>query len=80
MAESPKRDISAVLASHDKALLAIPGVVGVSVGLLPDNSTLCLQVMLARRTPEAERDIPRELEGYPVVTKITGEIRPLSDR
>src|ERR1051325_10025655 len=33
---SPKRDINAVLADHDKRLLSIPGVVGVYVGLLDD--------------------------------------------
>ena len=33
--------------------------------------------MLARPTPETERKIPRDIEGYPVVTEISGEIRPL---
>jgi len=37
----------------------------------------CLKVMLARPTQENERKIPREIEGYPVVTEISGEIRPL---
>ena len=37
----------------------------------------CLKVMLARLTPETERKIPRDIEGYPVVTEISGEIRPL---
>jgi hypothetical protein len=74
---SPKRDINAVLAAHDKELLAIPGVVGVYVGVLKDGRTPCLKVMLARKTPESARDIPRNIEGYPVVTEVTGEIRPL---
>jgi hypothetical protein len=73
---SPPRDINAVLADHDKELLAIPGVVGVFVGL-KDETTPCLKVMLARKDPGLERRIPRSLEGYPVVTEITGEIRPL---
>jgi len=33
--------------------------------------------MLARPTPETERKIPRDIEGYRVVTEISGEIRPL---
>jgi len=33
--------------------------------------------MLARSTPETERKIPRDIEGYPVVTEISREIRPL---
>src|SRR5881398_2266145 len=75
---SPKRDINAVLAAHDKQLLAIPDVVGVSVGVLEDGRTACLKVMLARKNPETERKIPNLLEGYPVVVELTGEIRPMS--
>lgn len=74
---SPKRDINAVLRDHDKELLAIPGVVGVYVGALEDGRTPCLKVMLARKTPEAERQVPQVIEGYRVVQEVTGEIRPL---
>src|SRR5258708_37626214 len=65
-ASAPLRDINAVLADHDKELLAIHGVVGVYVGLLSDQKTPCLKVMLAQKDPNLERRIPRELEGYPV--------------
>ena len=75
----PKRDINAVLRDHDQELLAIPGVVGVYVALLEDGKTPCLKVMLARKTPETERAIPKTLEGHPVVTEITGEIRPMEN-
>jgi hypothetical protein len=75
---SPSRDINAVLAEHDEGLLSIPGVVGVYVGLLADNRTPCITVMLARRTPEAEAAIPRSLEGHPVRLEVSGEIRPLN--
>jgi hypothetical protein len=74
---SPQRDINAVLAAHDRQLLDLPAVVGVYVGVLADGKTPCLKVMLARPIPETERKIPREIEGYPVVTEISGEIRPL---
>jgi hypothetical protein len=73
---SPKRDINAVLASHDKELLAIPGVVGVYVGALEDRRTPCLRVMLARKTAES-RKVPQSIEGYPVIIEVTGEIRAL---
>jgi hypothetical protein len=73
----PKRDINAVLAAHDKELLAIPDVVGVYVGTMEDGRTLCLKVMLARRNAESERKIPRVIEGYPVVTEVTGTVRAL---
>jgi hypothetical protein len=74
---SPKRDINAVLRDHDKQLLKIPGVVGVYVAVLEDGKTPCLKVMLVRKTPEAERDIPKSIEGHPVLSEVTGEIRPL---
>lgn len=73
---APPRDINAVLAGHDRELMAIPGVVGVYVGLMADDKTECLKVMLARPNPELERKLPRALEGHPVVVEVTGEIRP----
>lgn len=73
----PRRDINAVLADHDQELLAIPGVVGVYIGLLNDEETPCLKVMLARKDPDLSRKIPSQLEGYPVVTEITGQIHPM---
>lgn len=76
---SPKRDINAVLRDHDTELLAIAGVVGVYVGLLEDGKTPCLKVMLARKTAETEHAIPKTLEGHPVVSEVTGEIRPMDN-
>jgi hypothetical protein len=75
---APRRDINAVLAAHDRELLARPGVVGVYVGLMADEKTPCLKVMLAKKDPELERSLPTTLEGYPVVTEVTGEIKPLN--
>ena len=74
---APQRDINAVLADHDQQLLAIPGVVGVYVGLLADQRTLCLKVMLARNDAALKQAIPRTIEGHPVITEVTGEIKPL---
>jgi hypothetical protein len=73
----PKRDINDVLAAHDKELMAIPDVVGVYVGTTKGGRTPCLKVMFARKNPESERKIPRTIEGYPVVTEITGRVRAL---
>lgn len=74
---SPRRDINAVLAAHDQALLALPDVAGVYVGTLKDGRTPCLHVMLARKNVKTERAIPRRIEGYTVVIEVTGEIRAL---
>jgi hypothetical protein len=72
---SPTRNINTVLASHDKELLAIPDVVGVYVGTIGNERQLCLKVMLARANPESERKIPRVIEGYRVVTEVTGVVK-----
>ena len=76
----PRRDINAVLHDHDRELLAIPGVVGIYVGLLEDGRTPCLKVMVTRQTPQVAREVPKQLEGYPVVVEETGPIRPMPGR
>ncbi len=75
-----RRDINAVLKDHDKELLAIPGVVSVYIGLLPDDKTPCLKVMVVKETEELQRRIPKTIEGYPVYIKESGVIRPLKGR
>src|SRR5687768_887835 len=57
----PLRDINAVLADHDDELLALPGVVGVYVGLLSDDTTPCLKVMVARKDASLKHRLPRTL-------------------
>jgi hypothetical protein len=74
---APRRDINTILAEHDDALLAVPGVVGVCVAQLADGQTPCLKVLLARRDPAQARAIPRTIEGYRVITELTGPIKPL---
>jgi hypothetical protein len=73
----PQRDINDVLRAHDKELLATPGVVGVYVGLLADQKTPCLKVMVVKKTKELEQTLPKSLEGYPVELDETGAIRPM---
>src|ERR1043166_4437849 len=73
----PLRLINLVLDHHDRKLLAIPGVVGVCVGVMGEGASPCLKVMLARADHSLQKKIPRTLDGYPVITEVTGEIRPL---
>lgn len=75
-----QKDINAVLKDHDKELLTIPGVVGVYVGLLPDDKTPCLKVMVVKETEDLKRRIPKSIEGYPVLIEESGVIRPLKGR
>ena len=72
-----KKDINAVLEDHEKELMGIPGVVGVYVGLLPDEKTTCLKVMVVKETREIRDRVPKSIEGYPVVIEETGVIRPM---
>jgi len=73
----PMRDINAVLRDHDRELLAMPNVAGVYVGALEGTGEPCLKVMLKHEPSKRDQQIPKRIEGYPVVTEITGEIRPL---
>jgi len=72
-----KKDINSALRDHEKELLAISGVVGIYVGLLPDDKTLCLKVMVIKETEKLKRMIPKSIEGYPVIIEETGAIHPL---
>ncbi len=72
------KTVKEVLQSHAAALLAIPGVVGVAEGRC--DGSPCIKVFVTARTPELEEQIPRRLEGYPVVVEETGEIRALPQK
>lgn len=72
-----RRDINVILIDHDKDLLAITGVVGVFVGVLPDNTTSCLKVMVVKETEDLKKMIPQFIEGYPVLIEESGVVRPL---
>lgn len=79
MAEPNARNINDVLRAHDRQLLAIKGVVGVYAGVLDDGKTPCLKVMVAAKSGEIERAVPKTIEGYRVVIEVTGEIKPLGN-
>jgi len=66
--------IKTVMDAHVDSLMAIDGVVGVAIGALDDGS-LCIKVMVKKDDPELNKQIPDQLENYPVVIEVTGEIR-----
>lgn len=74
--DMPARDINLVMQDHTTELMALPGVVGVYIGAR-DDSSLCIRVMVVKRTAELEQEIPSNLEGHPVEIDETGEIRPM---
>lgn len=73
-------ELTRVIAKHAEALMAIPGVEGMAVGLLDDGKTPCLQILVEKRTPELEARLPETLDGHPVVLVESGGIRPLDER
>ena len=75
-----RKNINDVLRFHNKELMAIPGVVGIYVSLMPDDETFCLKVMVVKETEEVKRKIPISLVGYPVLIKESGVIRPLPNK
>jgi hypothetical protein len=74
----PQRPIADVLAAHTPTLMALPGVVGTYQGARPDGSPMIV-VMVAKKSAELERRIPKVLEGWPVTIQVTGEIRAMPD-
>ncbi|MCA9732089.1 MAG: hypothetical protein H6696_17775 [Deferribacteres bacterium] len=74
--EIETQDINQVLAAHSDELMAIPGVVGINIGLLEEGgSTLCIRVMVKEMTAELQKTIPHTLDGHPVKIQVTGEIK-----
>lgn len=69
------KTIDQVLKKHTPALMALPGVVGTAQSLCTGRP--CIRVFVIRRTLELKKEIPQELEGYPVILEETGEIRAL---
>jgi hypothetical protein len=73
----------AVKARHAGRLMALPGVVGVGVGLRQrggrSTDEVAIVVMVERKLPvdrlSSAEALPAELEGVPVDVQETGEIR-----
>ena len=74
----PSRPIADVLAEQSPKLMALTGVTAVGQGALPDG-TPCIKLFLRSGVRELRRRIPRSIEGYVVVTDVSGEIRALPD-
>jgi hypothetical protein len=71
-ASAPIRE---VLKKNTDRLLAVPGVVGTAIG--ESGGKPCILVLVSRLTAELRKQIPAEIEGYPVVIRETGTLRPL---
>jgi len=74
MEQKEFQQIKAVMDAHVDSLMAIEGVVGVAIGAMDDNR-LCIKVMVKEDDLGLYKQIPDQLENYPVVIEVTGEIR-----
>lgn len=78
MTTPPARSLSEVLATHTPELMRVPGVVGTAESRLADGRP-CVVVMVSRMTDDLRRQLPKELEGWPVRIEVTGELHAMPD-
>ena len=67
------RAITEVLKEHTDKLMSVPGVVGVAQGLCDKKP--CIIVYVSEITPELEKAISKNLDGYAVRIEETGVIK-----
>ncbi len=70
------KSIEQVLKEHTDHLMSIPGVTGTAQGEL--NGKPCIKVYVVKETEELRKQIPKEIEGYPVEIQESGVIKPLN--
>jgi hypothetical protein len=70
--ESPS--IQEVKKRHEARWMALPGVVSVGVGRDRDGAHSII-IGLDGPRPETQAQLPREVEGYPLVIQIVGPIK-----
>jgi len=62
--------IEQILDENAEKWLSINGVVGVGVG--QEAGKPCLKIYATSLTPELNKEVPNEIDGYQVVFEITG--------
>ncbi len=65
-------EIEQVLERQREALMRRPGAVGVGIG--EHDGKLAIVFMVDRKTPETLADLPREIEGHPLVVQEVGKV------
>lgn len=71
-----ERSIDEVLAAHTDALMRLPGVVGIAIGLC--DGERCIKVLVTDSSAALKAKVPHRLEGHRVAVEVTGTIRPRS--
>jgi hypothetical protein len=71
------KNIEEVKEAWEERLLAVPGVMGIGIGLTKDRREICIKVYVDRKASAQAAQIPTEIEGYPVEVEIRGTFRPI---
>ena len=69
--------IEQVKERHETELMAIEGVVGVGIGECEGEP--CVKVLLENDSPDLKRQIPTQLDGYPVDAEVVGSLEALPE-
>lgn len=69
--------IQEVKTAWEERLMAIPGVMGVGIGLTKQGKHKCIKVYVNRQQFLTTPAIPQEIEGYPVEVETRGAFRAL---
>jgi hypothetical protein len=72
---APKKTVSEVLQQHTDKLMEISGVVGTGEGVYRGRS--CILVFVQKKSAALTKKIPKALEGYTVVIREVGKVKPL---
>ncbi|MDJ0647737.1 MAG: hypothetical protein QNJ60_03440 [Xenococcaceae cyanobacterium MO_188.B19] len=67
--------IEKVKADWEERLMAMPGVMGVGIGLTQDRQKTCIKVYVNRQSSAQADQIPQEIEGYPVEVEVRKPFR-----
>ena len=69
----PNKSIEDVLKEHTSKLMSLPGVVGTGQGLCSGEP--CIRIFVVQKTDDLLKQIPPEIDGYPIDIQETGEFR-----
>ena len=65
--------IQQVKEKHQAKLMSLPGVVSIGIGLI--ESETVIMIGLDGKYPDTEKVLPKELEGYKVISRTVGTIK-----
>lgn len=69
------KTIEQVLKENTDKLMSIPGVVGTAIGSC--DGSPCIKVLVEKKTPALEKQIPKTLDGWKVEIEEVGKVRAL---